>query len=119
MCIKIISPEKSLEFNPMEPLEDQVYNAKEILVKYEPNEERKMNSFVREMERMVLSGLSCGAEIKVETNNHLEGVKLERKLDKLKLKLNVNEMVKGLTKFHADLDNKLCELSKLCLEKNE
>jgi hypothetical protein len=117
MCIKIVEPEKSFEFNPMEPLENQVANAHEILVKYESCEERKINSFVREIERMVLSGISCKAEIKVNANNQIDGMKLERKLEKLKKSLDINELVKRVSTFHRDAECKLSELSEMCLGK--
>jgi hypothetical protein len=66
---------------------------------------------------MAKNGISCNADIKVNPNNNLDGLRLERQLEKLKLKLDVNEVVKGLAILHADTDRKLSELSGMCLEK--
>ena len=116
MCIKIICSDHEHEFSISKPLEIQMEGAKEILVSYDPVDP-KIDCFVGEMERLCASGISCNVEIKVESNNYLNGIKLERKLENLKRKLSVNEVVKGLTKFHADVDKRLRELQDMCSEK--
>jgi len=116
MCGKIIRIEDSLEFDRCEPLDQQVEGAKEILVSYDPLDP-KIDSFVGQIELMVKNGISLKADIKVKANNFLNGIKLERKLEKLKLKLDVNEVVKGLTRFHSETDRKLGEIANICLEK--
>ncbi len=113
MCIKIIRPEQQTEFNPLEPLETQVEGAKEILVNYDPIDPQ-IDSFMVEMERICKNGISCNIDIKVNTNNYLNGIRFERKIEKIKRKLDVNEVVKGLTKFHSETDRKLNEISKIC-----
>ncbi len=115
MCIKIIGTEEQ-EFNPSEPLEEQIAGAKEIVVSYDPVDP-KISSFVGQIELMVKNGVSLPADITVKTNNYLNGRKLERKLESLKRKLDVNEVVKGLTNFHAETDRKLSEISEMCLGK--
>jgi cell fate (sporulation/competence/biofilm development) regulator YlbF (YheA/YmcA/DUF963 family) len=115
MCIKIIG-EREQEFNPNEPLEEQVVGANEIVVSYDPTDP-KIDSFVGQMERIIKNGISCKVDIRVNANNCLNGMRLERQLDKLKLKLDMNEVVKGLTKFHADIDHRLNEISAMCVEK--
>lgn len=117
MCIKIICEENIQEFNPGEPLENQVAGAKEILVEYDELDPR-IDHFMDGLECMANSGIGCNAEIKVDTKNKLNGIKLERALEKLKTKLEVNEVIKGLAKLHADTDQKLCEISDICLGKN-
>src|SRR5271155_3757057 len=107
MCIKIIGSQE-LEFNSAQPLEEQIHDAKEIVVDYDP-EDSKIDFFVNEMERFCNTGINCDVEIKVESNNYLDGIKLERRIEKIKQKINVNEVVKGLTKFHYDVDRKLNE----------
>jgi hypothetical protein len=113
MCIKIIRPEEQKEFNPSEPLEMQVEGADRILVSYDPVD-TKIDSFLREMERLCRCGISCNVDIKVNTNNYLSGLRFQHQIEKLKKKLDINEIVKDLTKFHWDTDRKLNELSKLC-----
>lgn len=117
MCITIINEENTQEFNPGEPLEIQMAGAKEIYVDYDELDP-KINHFVDGLECMANSGVSCNAEIKVNTNNKLNGIKLERTLEKLKAKLEMNEIIKSLTKLHAEADQKLCEISDICLGKN-
>lgn len=116
MCIRIIGIAESLEFNPSEPLENQIAGAQEIVVNYDPYD-LKISSFVGQMELMVKNGISCTANIRVNPNNHLEGLKLERCLERIKRKLDVNEIAKNLVICHAETDSKLCELSEMCMEK--
>ena len=115
MCIKIIGTEE-IEFNPKEPLENQILDAKEIIVSYDPIDP-KIPSFVGQIEMMVEKGIGCKANIVFNANNYLNGLKLERKLEKLKLKLDVNEVVKGIIKSHAYTDKKLQEMSEMCIGK--
>jgi hypothetical protein len=116
MCVKIICSDHEHEFNTLMPLEQQVLGATEIVVSYDPLDP-KIDSFVSEVERMVKTGISCNVDIKVNSNNCLNGLKLERRLEKLKVRLDVNEVVKGLTAFHATTDQKLSEMLQVCLER--
>lgn len=88
--------------------------ANAILVDYDELDPR-IGRFVDQMEQMVKSGASFKADIKVNANNTIEGMKLERTLEKLKMKLDINEVVKGLSTFHYDMDTKLCEIENICL----
>jgi cell fate (sporulation/competence/biofilm development) regulator YlbF (YheA/YmcA/DUF963 family) len=116
MCIKIVYPEYSQEFDIALPLEEQVLDANQIIVDYDPTDP-KIPCFVGEVERMVKNGISCNVNIKVDSNNDLDGIRLERKLENLTKKLEVNEVIKRFTKFHAEVDCKLGEISKICLGK--
>lgn len=116
MCIKIICSESESEFNLAESLEQQIADAKEIVVSYDPMDP-KIDCFVSQVECMVKNGASFKADITVKPNNKLDGLKLQRKIEKLKLKLNVNEVVKGLSNLHSETDRKLCEISEMCLGK--
>lgn len=117
MCIKIIGTEEQ-EFNPSQPLEHQAQGATEIIVSYDPLDP-KIDSFVNQMERIVKYGISCSADIKVNTNNYLSGIKLERKLEKLKKALDTNELIRRVSAFHYDVDTKLNEISKMCLGESD
>lgn len=116
MCVKIICTDHEHEFNPSEPLENQIMGAKEIVLNYDPYD-LKIGSFVEQIESMVKNGISCKVDIKVNANNLLDGIKLERQLEKLKLKLDINEVTKGLTTFHSDIDRRLGEIQEICLGK--
>lgn len=116
MCIKIVSDLEQKEFDPMLPLESQVCNAKQILVSYDP-QDIKIPTFVYQIENMVQNGMELKADIKVDPKNNLDGLRLERRLELLKEQLEINEIIKGISSFHATTDKKLCELSAMCLGK--
>ncbi|HEY5236721.1 MAG TPA: hypothetical protein VIJ14_11125 [Rhabdochlamydiaceae bacterium] len=99
------------------PLDDQIVGAKEILIDFDPLD-KKIDNFVDKIEEMAQNGTSCQADIKVNPNNHLNGLKLERHMERLKKKLDVNEVVKGLCLFHSSAEQKLNELSEMCVGKN-
>ena len=115
MCIKIIRTQESQEFNPFEPLEYQVTDAKEVVVNYDPQDPTVDNIglFVDQMERLCRNGISCNVDIKVNANNHLDGIKIERRIDNLKRKLDINEVVKGLTTYQAIADRKMAKILEL------
>lgn len=117
MCVKIIGSQE-LEFNPSKSLESQVLGAKEIVINYDPSDS-KIDSFITQVEKMIKSGISCNVDFKVLANNSLNGIRLERYLEKLKLKLEVNELAKNITISHYNTDRKLSELSKICLREIE
>lgn len=114
MCVKIVHPELTFEFDVESPLDKQVYGATEIRVNYDPNDLHKLDTFLSQLEKMVRLGINCEAEIVVEPGNSLEGLKLERHLEKLKYGLEVNEIAKGLTRMHNNTDHALCEISGMC-----
>ncbi len=117
MCIRIIGTQE-MEFDISSPIEVQLCGAKEILIDFDPLDE-KIDYFVDKIEKMAQNGVSCQANIRINVNNHLNGLKLERRMESIKRKLDVNEVVKGLCNFHSSTDRKLCELSEMCLGKNE
>lgn len=117
MCIKIICSDHEHEFDPSLSLESQIIGANEVVVHYEPSEYHKIDSFVDQIEAMAQNGVSCNVDITVSPNNYLDGIKLERIVENIKRKLDVNEVVKGLTAFHAEADRKLCEIAEMCVEK--
>lgn len=113
MCVKIIGITEH-EFDPKIPLESQIKDAKEIYVNYDSCD-LKIESFLGQMEMMAKNGISCNAEIVVNPNSDLDGFRFERKINKIKKKINVNEIAKSLTILHADTDRKLNEISEICL----
>jgi hypothetical protein len=119
MCIKIIRSDDWLEFNPKEPLEKQIVGAKEIVVNYDPKDPLLVNTdyLYTQMVKMYKNGISCNVDFRVNANNNLNGIKFERKIEKLKQALDTNEVLKKLTTFHANADKKLAELSEICLRK--
>ena len=116
MCIRIICTDHEHEFSMAEPLEQQIVGAKEIIVNYDPHDP-KIDYFVNEVENMIKSGIACDLKISVNTNNCMNSVRLSKKIEKLKMKLDINEVVRKLSLLHSNTDRKLCEISELCLGK--
>jgi cell fate (sporulation/competence/biofilm development) regulator YlbF (YheA/YmcA/DUF963 family) len=114
MCIKIIHADWQKEFDPSFPMEMQLLDANQILVNYDPSESFKLDSFVNEIERMVKTGVSLSADIEVNTSNTMDGMRLKRKIESLKNKIEVNEVIKGLCRFHFELDSKLNQIKEVC-----
>jgi hypothetical protein len=118
VCIKIIRSETVQEFDMSEPLDQQIDGAQEIVVSYDPLDP-KIDSFVGQIELMVANGVGCKAEIRVDPRNCLKGLQLERRLEKLKKNLDVNEIIKGVCHLAADTDRRLHEISKMCTGKTD
>jgi hypothetical protein len=118
MCVKIICSDHEHEFSVSIPLEFQVIGATEIIVNYDPLDP-KIDSFVNEVERMVKTGISCNVDIKVNANNLILGMRLERQMGRLKEKLDVNEAIKEICRSHSYACSRLDELSGMLSEKTD
>jgi len=118
MCVKIIRSKEEVEFNPQEPLEQQVRGAKQIVVNYDP-EDKRIQSFMEQVERIVRTGVSCQMNICVKPNNTLAGLRVERQFEMFNEELKMNEVVKALVKSHHETDKRLMEMSEMCLGRNE
>lgn len=120
MCVKILKSGVSSEFDPSEPLEYQARGAEKIVVNYNPVDPTigNVEVFVDEMERLCKSGISCNVDIQFNSNNYLKGLKIERKLERLREKLGINEVVKKMVINFDECQRKLKELSSMCVEKS-
>ena len=115
MCVKIIG-EAIQEFDPKQPLENQIADAKEIVVNYDPYD-LKIQSFVDQITSMLRKGISMKAEIKFNANNNLDGIRLERRIDQIRRAFDTNEFIKELTLLHSNTDKKLNEMLNMCMGK--
>lgn len=111
MCVKIIG-EVEQEFDPKQPLEQQIVNAREIVVNYDPVDS-KLPFLVNQMEVMVKKGVSFKPQIKFNANNNLNGIRLERQIDRLKKAFEANEFIKQLAISYSVTDKKLSEISEM------
>lgn len=118
MCVKIVRTDDSLEFNASEPLELQIADAQEIVISYIP-EDPQIDSFISEVERIVKNGISCKVDIRVNPNNDLGGLRLERQIESLKRKLDMNDIAKTLVLLYSEADRQLHDIRRLCLRKRE
>lgn len=116
MCVKIISQENIQEFDPSQPLEIQIKDAKEVFVNYTPKDS-KIPFFMKELDRLCNNGISCKLSFKFKANNNLEGFRMERQLEKIKQNFEVNEIVKSLVNMYDNTDKKLQEMSNCLLRK--
>lgn len=110
MCVKIICNDHEHEFDPNEPLENQIVGAKEVLVNYSPMD-YKIPFFMKELDRLCNNGISCKLSFKFKSNNNLEGFRIERQLEKIKHNFELNEIVKNLVSMYDKTDKKLEEIS--------
>ena len=117
MCIVIKKSHEDLEFNPMEPLENQIRNSNQVVIDYDPIYRSTVSSFMEQLDRIVKNGVSCKINIKVNNNHYLDGKKLDRQLKKFSVDLDVNEVVKTLVNNHLETDRRLEEISEMCMEK--
>jgi cell fate (sporulation/competence/biofilm development) regulator YlbF (YheA/YmcA/DUF963 family) len=113
MCIKIVHSHQEVEFEPTEPLERQVKGARQIIIDYSPDDAR-IQSFMDQMDRIVKTGVSCQMNIQVKPNNTLNAYRFERKVEKAKKELDLNQAVAMLVKNQSETDQKLCELESIC-----
>jgi hypothetical protein len=118
MCVKIIANSNVKELSISKPIEEQIAGAQEILVSYDPIDP-KINFFVGEMERLCKNGVSCKLDIKINSNNYVGGMKLQKTLNKIKKNLEINELVKDISKLHSETDKKLSEISQICIGVND
>ena len=119
MCIKIIKSETSFEFDPNQPLECQLVDAKEVVVDFHPEDKEQIENFVDQVEQIVKNGIGWPVDIKVNPNNTLKGLRLERLMKVMTQDLHLNAAIKNLVKMHCTADRKLSELSGLCLERTD
>lgn len=116
MCVKIICSDHEHEFDPNEPLENQIVGAKEVFIDYSPKDS-KIPSLFKELERLYSNGINCNVAFKFKTNNNLEGFRMERHLEKIKQTFEINEIVKNLVGMYDKTDKKLEEISNSLLGK--
>lgn len=113
MCIKIVKTHEEVEFEPNEPLEYQVRGAKQVVINYDPDDDR-IQSFMDQMGRIVKSGVSCQMNIKVNSTNSLKSYQFERQLEEASKNLQVNEAITMLVKKQHETDKKLSEMQQIC-----
>lgn len=114
MCIRIIRSHEEVEFEPTEPLEYQVRGAKEVVISYDPKDNR-IQSFMDQMDRIVKSGVGCQMNIRVNSNHTLNSYRFERQIAQASYDLDLNKAIKILVNAHNETDKKLSEMQQLCL----
>ena len=113
MCIKILNCNSSLSYDSSKPLEDQLKNADEVVIKYDPKDP-DMDRFIEEMERLAKTGISCNVSLDVAHNNNIKGAKAKKQIKRLRKDLDLNEAIKILVNIHSELDKQLEAISLFC-----
>lgn len=113
MCIKIVRTTEEFEFDPGQPLEQQVRGAKKVIIDYNPNDSR-IDSFMDQIQRIIRTGTGCSMNIQVNPNNSLAGLRFERQLELFNRDLEINEVVSSLTQMHNNVYKKLSEIYDMC-----
>lgn len=116
MCVRIIGNTYSELFDSSLPIGGQLVDAKEVLIDYNPYNP-DIQDFVSKMDIICNFGFSSKVEINFDSNNYLEGLKVEREIESIKRKIEINSVLKEISNLHSITDKKLNELSNFCLGK--
>lgn len=109
MCIKIVKAEKEIPYDIGRPLEDQLIGSSQVIVDYQPFDE-SIDSFLKEVERIVKNGISANLSIRVLHNNHIFGFKVKQKLKSATNNMVLNDIIKLMVLSQIKTDKKFEEL---------
>lgn len=110
MCVKIKTLSNSTLYRSDIPLVDQIKESNEILVYYKMEKDEDVELFIEELERMLRSGVDFDMKVKVIHNNHLNGARAKKKIERLLKGFQVNTVVKHAVKNHANIDRELKDM---------
>jgi hypothetical protein len=113
MCVKIIKDNLECEYDTGRPFLEQFCGSTQVIVKYKPDDEQ-IDTFLKEMELCVNSGVNPNLNIKVQYGDSFSGFKTKKEFDKVNTDIKINEVVKLMVLNHLDTDKKLEELSSMC-----
>lgn len=113
MCVKIINASHETKYDASRPLEDQIKNAQQIIVNYEPKD-ASIDLFLKEIERFIKTGIETNLNIKVIHNNHIFGYKLKNKMKRATNDISLNEIIKLMVLKHSNIDKKLEDMVNVC-----
>ena len=114
MCVEIIKYNEQQSYKPELPFEEQFCDCQEVLIDCTPGCP-KVVKFLNEVEKICKNGQSLPLNIKLADNTNL---KLFSKTKELNKELILNDIIHHAVLFHQDTDNKLKELSEMCLKGN-
>jgi cell fate (sporulation/competence/biofilm development) regulator YlbF (YheA/YmcA/DUF963 family) len=113
MCIKILQCNASLPYDATKPLDEQLKNAKEVVIDYDPKDQ-DLEHFLQEMERLVKTGVSVNCDVSVDYNSSIRGMRAKKQVKRIKKDLDLNEAIKILVNIHSELDKQLEAISVFC-----
>ncbi len=112
MCVEIIKLEEQQSYKPELPFVDQIMDSKEILIDCNPDCP-KVAKFLDEVEKICRNGQTLPIHIKLADNSNIN---LFKKTKQLNNDLLINDIIGQTVLIHKNADNKLKELSELCLK---
>jgi hypothetical protein len=113
MCVEIIKSEDQQSYKPELPLEDQICGCQEVLIDCANPKCYKVAKFLDEIEKVCKNGQSLPINIRLADNTNL---KLFSKTKKLSRELLLNDIMGHMALIHKNADDKLKELSEMCLK---
>lgn len=114
MCVKIVnSQHDEVPYDTSRPLEDQIQDAEQIVVNYQPSDS-SVGKFLQEIERVIKTGVETKLSIKVIHNDNIFGFKLKKKMNQMTNDIRLNEIIKLMVLTHSNIDRKLEDLAKQC-----
>jgi hypothetical protein len=114
MCIKIKGLDSEVQYDVARPLEEQLDNASEVTINYNPTDTESLDKFICEVERMRDHGISADIKVDVIHNDFLKGIKAKKQMSRLNKDLGLNEAIKLLVTLQTKTDKVLAELSDFC-----
>jgi hypothetical protein len=112
MCVEILKLDEKQSYKPELPFAEQFVGSSEVLIDCEPNCP-KVAKFLDEVEKICRNGQSLPITIRLADNTSLN---LFSKTKKLNKELAVNDIVRQMVLVHKNTDDKLKELSEICLK---
>ena len=112
MCVEIFKLDNKQSYKPELPFEEQVVGSKEVLIDCEPNCP-KVTHFLDEVEKICKNGQYLPFNIKLADNSNF---KLFKKVKKLNKEITTSDIISKMVLFHKNADDKLKELSDMCLK---
>ena len=112
MCVEIIKSEEQQSYKPEFPFQEQICGCQEVLIDCHPDCP-KVARFLDEVEKICKNGQTLPIHIKLADNSNL---KLFKKTKQLNNDLLINDIIGQTVLIHKNTDNKLKELSELCLK---
>ena len=112
MCVEIFKSDTKQSYKPELPFEEQFIGSKEVLIDCESNCP-KVARFLDEIEKICKNGQSLSLQIKLTDNTNF---KLYSKTKQLNKDLLLNDIIGHAVLLHKNADDKLKELSEMCLK---
>lgn len=116
MCVKMIIDDLPYAYDPQRNFLEQAKRCSKVIVEYAPGDEQ-ISHFLQEIQKCVKNGTLLALDVKVNYGNYLEGFKTKKEINHAMSDICLNEVVKLMALSQHAADNKLEEISSICLNR--